>query len=92
MNSISDKEIVNNRKVERLIETVRAELSPWISSHPEWTPLIRALVRVLIARVEYEPSKGEIDQLRDETGAGRILCKRVLSATEGDFEIAKRNL
>lgn len=97
MNSISDIEKVKKRKANRIAAHAKAVLfNDWRftekDSNQELIFVIDAIVTALIEYDKYEPSKGEIDQLHAETGAGHMQCKRALIATEGDFEIAKRNL
>ena len=40
--------------------------------------------------VAYKPSAAEVKQLREETQAGMMDCKRALEETQGDMDAAKK--
>jgi elongation factor Ts len=43
-----------------------------------------------VSDVAYKPTAAEVKQLREETQAGMMDCKRALEETQGDMDAAKK--
>jgi elongation factor Ts len=45
-----------------------------------------------VSDVAYRPSAAEVKELREQTQAGMMDCKRALEETAGDMDAAKKGL